>query len=46
MVIVLQRRARVLPLIAHDGSRLPDLFGMGPNAPINDVIRRRFFGEE
>jgi 2-polyprenyl-6-methoxyphenol hydroxylase-like FAD-dependent oxidoreductase len=40
------RRAKALPLIAHDGTRMPDLFGMGPDAPINDTIRQRFFGEE
>jgi len=40
------RRAKALPLIAQDGTRMPDLFGMGPDAPINETIRRRFFGEE
>ena len=40
------RRARALPLMAQDGARLPDLFGMGPDAPVNDIIKRRFFGEE
>jgi hypothetical protein len=40
------RRARALPLMAQDGTRLPDLFGMGPDAPIDETIRRRFFGEE
>lgn len=39
-------RARALPLIAQDGTRLPDLFGIGPDAPINETIKRRFFGEE
>lgn len=40
------RRARALPLIAQDGTRMPDLFGLGADAPINDTIRQRFFGEE
>ncbi|HEV8711309.1 MAG TPA: FAD-dependent monooxygenase [Candidatus Binatia bacterium] len=40
------RRARALPLLVQDGSRMPDLFGMGPDAPITDTIKRRFFGEE
>jgi 2-polyprenyl-6-methoxyphenol hydroxylase-like FAD-dependent oxidoreductase len=40
------RRARALPLMAEDGTRLPDLFGMGPDAPISETIRRRFLGEE
>jgi 2-polyprenyl-6-methoxyphenol hydroxylase-like FAD-dependent oxidoreductase len=40
------RRARALPLAAQDETRIPDLFGMGPEAPITDTIRRRFFGEE
>jgi 2-polyprenyl-6-methoxyphenol hydroxylase-like FAD-dependent oxidoreductase len=40
------RRARALPLIAQDDTRLPDLFGMGPDAPISGTLRRRFFGEE
>jgi 2-polyprenyl-6-methoxyphenol hydroxylase-like FAD-dependent oxidoreductase len=40
------RRTKALPLMAQDASRIPDLFGLGPDAPINDSIRRRFFGEE
>jgi hypothetical protein len=40
------RRARALPLIAQDGSRIPNLFGMGPDTPTTDTIKRRFFGEE
>jgi 2-polyprenyl-6-methoxyphenol hydroxylase-like FAD-dependent oxidoreductase len=40
------RRARALPLHAQDNSRMPDLFGLGPDTPINEAIRRRFFGEE
>jgi 2-polyprenyl-6-methoxyphenol hydroxylase-like FAD-dependent oxidoreductase len=40
------RRARALPLIGQDGSRMPDLFGLGPDVPIGETVRRRFFGEE
>ncbi len=29
-----------------DGTRLPDLFALGPEVPVNDAVRRRFFGEE
>lgn len=39
------RRERALPLIAQDATRVPDLFGMGPDAVANETIRRRFFGE-
>ena len=39
------RRERALPLIATDLSRIPDLFGMGPDAQTDDLARRRFFGE-
>jgi hypothetical protein len=40
------RRARALPLIGQDGTRMPDLFGLGPEMPIGETVRRRFFGEE
>jgi 2-polyprenyl-6-methoxyphenol hydroxylase-like FAD-dependent oxidoreductase len=40
------RRARALPLIAADPSRVPDLFGMGPDAASDEQARRRFFGED
>lgn len=39
------RRARALPMIAADFSRVPDLFGLGPDAPSDELARRRFFGE-
>ena len=32
--------------MAQDGARMPDLFGMGPDAPISATVKRRFFGEE
>jgi 2-polyprenyl-6-methoxyphenol hydroxylase-like FAD-dependent oxidoreductase len=40
------RRARALPLIAEDVSRVPDHIASGPELPSDDTIRRRFFGEE
>ena len=40
------RRARALPLIAQDGTRMPDLYGLGPETPIGETVGRRFFGEE
>src|SRR5262249_23550658 len=40
------RRAQALPLIAQDGSRMPDLYGLGPEVPVSETVRRRFFGEE
>lgn len=41
-----ERRERAFPLIAEDPSRMPDLFGLGPEAPVGDLVERRFFGEE
>ena len=39
------RRQRSLPLIAEDLTRVPDhLFG-GPELPLDDTVRARFFGE-
>jgi 2-polyprenyl-6-methoxyphenol hydroxylase-like FAD-dependent oxidoreductase len=40
------RRARALPLIAQDKSRLPDVLFIGPDLPIDEVVRKRFFGED
>ena len=40
------RRARAFPLVANDATRMPDLFGLGPDATVNETVRRRFFGEE
>jgi 2-polyprenyl-6-methoxyphenol hydroxylase-like FAD-dependent oxidoreductase len=40
-------RQRALPLIAQDGSRIPDAFIAGPEGrPVDEAARRRFFGEE
>lgn len=40
------RRARSLPLIAQDPTRVPDHVASGPELPANETVRRRFFGEE
>ena len=40
------RRARALPLAAQDPTRFPDVPLSGPEAPHDDAVRRRFFGEE
>lgn len=40
-------RARAMPLMAQDASRLPDVFNSGPDsAPVDEAARRRFFGED
>jgi 2-polyprenyl-6-methoxyphenol hydroxylase-like FAD-dependent oxidoreductase len=40
-------RARALPLIGQDPSRIPDVFFSGPeSSPLDETARRRFFGEE
>jgi hypothetical protein len=40
------RRARALPLIAHDPSRQPDTLFSGPDVPVNEAIKKRFFAED
>jgi 2-polyprenyl-6-methoxyphenol hydroxylase-like FAD-dependent oxidoreductase len=40
------RLARALPLLAQDGSRVPDHLFSGPDLPVDETVRRRFFGEE
>ena len=40
------RRSRALPLIAQDPTRPPDMLYSGPDLPIADNARARFFGEE
>jgi hypothetical protein len=40
------RRAKVLPLFAQDATRVPDHVFSGPELPVNEIVRRRFFGEE
>jgi len=39
-------RERALPLLAQDPSRMPDLLMSGPEVPLDETARRRFFGEE
>jgi 2-polyprenyl-6-methoxyphenol hydroxylase-like FAD-dependent oxidoreductase len=40
------RRAKAMPLIMEDPSRVPDHLFCGPELPIDDSVRRRFFAEE
>ena len=39
------RRQRALPLIAEDLTRVPDHLFSGPELPLDDTTRARFFGE-
>jgi 2-polyprenyl-6-methoxyphenol hydroxylase-like FAD-dependent oxidoreductase len=39
------RRARALPLIAQDVTRVPDHIISGPDLPLHETVRQRFFGE-
>jgi 2-polyprenyl-6-methoxyphenol hydroxylase-like FAD-dependent oxidoreductase len=41
-----ERRAKAFALLAQDGTRMPDLYGLGPSLLVNEAVRRRFFGEE
>ena len=38
-------RARAIPLIAEDPTRVPDHIFSGPDLPLNEQVRARFFGE-
>lgn len=38
-------RQKAMPLIAQDPTRVPDHIFCGPDLPVNDEIRARFFGE-
>ena len=40
------RRARALPLIAREPDRMPDHLIGGPDLPVSEAVRRRYFGEE
>nr|AIA12998.1 FAD binding domain protein [uncultured bacterium] len=40
------RRARALPMMAQDATRFLDHGFSGPELPVNETVRRRFFGEE
>ena len=39
-------RARALPLIMQDRTRIPEPAMSGPESPHDDSVRRRFYGEE
>jgi 2-polyprenyl-6-methoxyphenol hydroxylase-like FAD-dependent oxidoreductase len=41
-----ERRARALPLIAEDPTRVPDVLFSGPDFPLHAESRARFFGED
>jgi 2-polyprenyl-6-methoxyphenol hydroxylase-like FAD-dependent oxidoreductase len=41
-----ERRARAFPLLAQDPTRAPDHGLSGPDLPLDETVRRRFFGEE
>ena len=40
------RRARAMPLLAEDPTRMPDHVFCGPDRPVDESTRRRLFGEE
>jgi len=40
------RRAKAMPLIAQDETRIPDHLFCGPDLPLDETVRKRFFGEE
>jgi 2-polyprenyl-6-methoxyphenol hydroxylase-like FAD-dependent oxidoreductase len=41
-----ERRARAFPLMESDPTRVPDFLMSGPGLPLDDNVRRRFFGED
>jgi 2-polyprenyl-6-methoxyphenol hydroxylase-like FAD-dependent oxidoreductase len=40
------RRSRAMPLLAQDLTRMPDVIVSGPDQPLDESVRRRFFGED
>jgi menaquinone-9 beta-reductase len=38
-------RERAFPYLAEDAQRIPDVVGLGPEAPSDEAARRRLFGE-
>jgi hypothetical protein len=38
-------RARAVPLISEDPTRVPDHIMSGPDLPLDERVRARFFGE-
>jgi hypothetical protein len=41
-----KRRARAMPLIAKDPTRIPDVWHSGPGVGADEASRLRFFGED
>ena len=41
-----RRRARALAKIAEDPTRVIDHLFSGPDLPLNESVKRRFFGED
>jgi hypothetical protein len=46
LAVNLCRRARAMPLIGQDPSRQPDALFAGPDLPVDEAVRKRFFGED
>jgi len=40
------RREEAVPRFGDEPDRIPDLVGLGPDAPSDEMAKRRFFGEE
>lgn len=40
------RRAKAFPSLAQDVTRVPNVLMSGPEVPLDETVRRRFFGEE
>jgi menaquinone-9 beta-reductase len=40
------RRARAMPRLAEDLTRMPDVLFSGPDVPLDESVRLRFFGED
>jgi menaquinone-9 beta-reductase len=40
-----ETRRRALPVIASDGTRMPSHVTDGPDMPVNETVKRRFFAE-
>jgi hypothetical protein len=38
------RRGHALPLLAQDTTRIPDHIFSGPELPVDQIVRERFFG--
>jgi 2-polyprenyl-6-methoxyphenol hydroxylase-like FAD-dependent oxidoreductase len=41
-----RRRAKAFPLILEDVTRMPDYLFSGPDLPLDEGVRQRFYGEE